>query len=659
MRTFSYLLLTGLICATFQNGLAQLSPRIANYDIQVVLDSDNKTLSAKQIVNFKNPSTDTIRDLQFHLYYNAFKNTKSTFYQDQDGFSEFGNFEKTDICTWSWINIDGIKDEAQNDLSSKMQFITPDDDNEDDQTVVQVILNQPIFPGESAQFFLNWNSKIPNVRPRTGYNKDFYHFVQWFPKLGVYEPAGMRQREKGGWNCHQYHASGEYYADFGSYKVQIDVPANFVVGASGSMLEQTKKGDRKIWTYGIDDVIDFAWTCSPKFITRLDKWKEVELKILTYDEHAACGDKYFSIMKNALSYLDEHVGKYPYKTLTLIDPPLHGLFTGGMEYPTLITSINLCFLPDGVLTTETLTTHELIHQYFMQMIATHEVEEPWLDEGFTTYFEGRILDHFHGEKTSLMNWRGWRVGNGEYNRGEFFGNENPKIASNSRKSWEFRHGGYGPVSYNKTAVWLKTLEGMVGVETMDAIMKTYFDRWKFSHPSGRDFEAVASEVVYDRHGNKFGENLNWYFDQVIRGTAICDYKLAEIENLEIPAPSGFIDNNTECVETDFDNPIYNLSRVIVHRLGEVQLPVDIQINFEDGSSEMKYWDGKDRSIDFTFKGERKIVSAEIDPERKIYLDKNFLNNSLSIKHQRKGLLFHFHEFLRAAQNSLQTLSMFI
>ncbi len=662
MKTFLLRGLTGslLLFALATNAFAQpLSPRTANYIIQAKLDVDTKQISASQELTFNNPSADTIRELQFHLYYNAFKNTLSTFYTDQDRISQFGNFEDSEQCTWSWIEVNEINDPNGLDLSDKMKFISPDDANPNDQTVLSIPLIEPIMPFASSTFNLKWKSKIPNIRPRTGYNKDFYHFVQWYPKLGVYESEGVRGRAKGGWNCHQYHANGEYYSDFGNYSVTMDVPKDFIVGASGKEVEKKEEGDRCKWTFQVNDVIDFAWTCSPKFFEFKDKWKHVDLRILTYDSHAACRDKYFEILKNGLSYLDEHVGEYPYPTLTLIDPPLHGLFTGGMEYPTLITSINLCFLPNGFKTTETLTTHELIHQYFMQMVATHEVEEPWLDEGFTTYYEGRILDYYLGEKTSFLNWRGWRVGNGEYNRGEFFAMNNPKIAPNATKSWQFKHGGYGPISYNKTAIWMKTLEQMVGVETMDNIMRTYFERWKFKHPCGNDFEEIASEVVYEAHGNKFGENLDWFFDQVIRGTNVCDYKLASITNQKVPKPSGFIDGQENCVDTDFENEEYILSKVILHREGEIKMPIEVVITFADGTIKREEWNGKSRSIDFSYKGNNEIVSAEIDPERKIYLDKNFLNNSLSVKHQRKGLLFHFHEFLRAAQNVLQTLTMII
>jgi len=184
--------------------------------------------------------------------------------------------------------------------------------------------------------------------------------VQWFPKLGVYEKAGMRYAEEDQWNCHQYHSSGEYYANFGTYDVSIKVPKGYIVGASGELAEKKETSDSTTWRYVIDDVIDFGWTASPQFVETKERWKNVEIKLLTYPEHVHCAGRYFGAVKAAFAYMDTHVGEYPYSTLTIVDPPIHGLFTGGMEYPTFISSVSFCFLPVGVRTPETLVVHEFI-----------------------------------------------------------------------------------------------------------------------------------------------------------------------------------------------------------------------------------------------------------------------------------------------------------
>ncbi len=642
MRYFILLWLM-ILCIKGMAQNAPLSPRIANYEMDVFLDVENKQVQGETLLDWKNTSTDTITSLQFHLYYNAFKNNESTFLKDGTDFPDFLESQESACERWAWMEVQKIMDEQGNDLVVNMRYIHPDDDNDKDETVLEVPLTTPVLPNQSIRLQMDWLSKIPNIAARTGYNKDYYFMAQWFPKVGVYESAGMRYAEKGQWNCHQYHSSGEYYADFGVYEVAINVPGNFVVGSSGTLINQQEEGDRKIHTYRVEDVIDFTWTASPHYVVQETTWKHVSIRLLTYPEHRHFASRYFKTIKNAMEYLEKYVGEYPYETLTIVDPPIHGLFTGGMEYPTLVSSLSFCFLPVGIKTPETLTTHEFVHQYFMQMLATNEQEEPWMDEGFTTYFEGRILDHYEGEKTSTIDTWGIKAGNVEFNRAEFLAMDNPKIADANRWSWEYVHGGYGEIAYNKTALWLRTLEGIVGIETMNEIIKTYFDRWKFKHPCGQDFFDIVNEIVPKNHGDEFGENMDWFFEQVFYGSDICDYSVASIENREVNAKEGFMGDLEDCVWVEADGDDNGVgeslfkSEVVLYRLGEVKLPLEVQINFEDGQSVLEKWDGKARSTDFKYVGKNKIVSVEIDPERKIYIDKNFLNNSRSVEVQQMGI----------------------
>ncbi len=634
-----------------------LSPRIANYDIEVELDVDNKKIYGKQTLHWKNPSTDTIYELQYHLYYNAFKNSKTTFMRERD-------FDLLDAdeaeCSWSYVDIHTIKDEYGNDLSLNMEYIQPDDGNKYDQTVLRVPLKQPVLPNETIDIHLDWTGKIPKVRPRTGYNKDYFFMVQWFPKVGVYEPAGMRYATKGQWSCHQYHSNGEYYSDFGNYKVAITVPKNYKVGASGVLKNESIEKGKKVYTYEVEDVIDFAWTTSPHFIEKKTIWKTVEIRFLSYPDQEHLAERYFTAIKNAMEYLDEHVGVYPYPTLTIVNPPFHGIFTSGMEYPTLITTLSFCCLPQGVKTIETIAVHEFIHQYFMQMVATNEQEEPWMDEGITTYYEGRILDHYYGEKTSTIDFLGIKVGNIEYNRIEFFNMWNPKIADNTFFSRDFKRGGYGPISYNKTAIWLRTLEGLVGIETMNKIMKTYFERWKFDHPCTRDFINVVNEVVWSDHGDRFGPNMNWFFDQVLYGSDICDYELGSVRhNKESNLYGYYTDIETcESPEQEFSEGAQLDATIVAYRNGEIIMPVEILVEFKDGTSVLEHWDGKARSKEFTYPG-KELECVELDPERKIWIDKSFLNNSITLKSQEPAIRKYFTQFMGWIQNTMQTMSMLI
>jgi len=637
-----------------------LSPRIANYIMHISLDNDKKMLDGATTLNWKNPSpTDTVRTLQFHLYYNAFRNTESTFNKERaDGNSFMGRIDvKSD--PWGWSEIMEMQDEAGNDLSANMKYIQPDDDNIGDRTVLEVALTKPVLPNQSTTVNFKWKAKIPNKAARTGHHKDFYFFAQWFPKVGVYEPAGMRYAEKGAWNCHQYHSSGEYYSDFGVYDVYLKVSENFVIGSSGELKSKVKDGEFNVWNFYVEDVIDFAWATSAQFKIAERKWKDVDIKLLYYPGKEAFVERYFTNITNAFSYMDEYVGAYPYPTFTIIDAPIYGIFSGAMEYPTLMTCISASFLPKGLKFTEALTAHEFIHQYFMQMVATHEVEEPWMDEGFTTYYEMRVMDEFEGKNTSAVDFLGVKMGSSEFNRAEYLSEDNPKIAEGNRRSWHYEHGGYGTIAYNKTGMWLKTLEGLIGTDVMDEVMQTYFERWKFKHPKGQDFIDVVNEIVPQFHQEKYGDDMNWFFEQVLYSSDVCDYKVASISVNEIVPKAGVYDINKSAIIPEEEDEKVFVSKVVINRTEGLKLPVEIEVFFDDDSSTLEFWDGKDRSVDFKYTGTKKVVAANIDPERKIDLDINFLNNSHSIEHQHIGVRKYVAQFISLLQQVMQVITVFI
>lgn len=637
---------------------AQLSPPIASYDIKVRLDTAEKKLYGTQVLLWNNPSADTIRELQYHLYFNAFRNTKSTFMKEADNFSFLVDGLRKN-CGWGWTEVQSIRDEEGNELGRNMEYIAPDDGNADDRTVLRVPLSQPVLPGGSVKIALDWASKIPRAAARTGYNQDYYFMAQWFPKVGVYEPAGVRFAEKGQWNCHQYHAEGEYYSDFGVYNVEITVPEGFTVGASGMLQGVQEEAGSKTWSFQAEDVIDFTWSASPHFKEMKETYNGIEIRLLAYPYHEHLRDRYFKAIRFAIDFCSAKFGDYPYSALTVIDPPLHGMFSSAMEYPTLISTANLCFLPRAVRTSELLLVHEFVHQFFMQMVASNEQEEPWLDEGITNYYEARIMDELFGEQSSTVDFLGFRFGNMESNRGAFFGMANPKIADYNRFSWQFPEGSGHAISYSKTTLWLRTLEGLLGTEALDEIIRTYFQRWRFRHPCGRDFIAVVNEVVQQKYGDEFGPGLSWFFDQVLYGTELCDYAVASISNEPISLPAGIFEDTEDCIRTEDARPPQFRSKVIVYRLEGLYFPVEVAVTFEDGSVVTEHWDGKGRSQEFVYEGRSKAVIAEVDPERKLYLDKNFINNSLALEPPVAGVRKYVLQFLFWMQNAMQSLSVLV
>lgn len=644
-----------LLIALSSGSQAPLSPRIANYDMEITLDTEEKKLYGKTILNWKNTSSDTIRALQFHLYYNAFKNTESTFFESGE-IPELLSEGLKYSCDWSYSAIISMKVNEGNELKNNIKFIQPDDNNVQDQTVISVVLENYILPEENSRITFTWEAKIPKTMPRTGYNQDYYFFAQWYPKVGVYEAEGVRYAEEGKWNCHQYHSMGEYYSDFGVYNVRLHLPDSYIVGASGELIKKEKTDSGTIWTYRAEDVIDFSWTCSPHYVEKKDQWKDIEISFLTYPNHIHFKDRYFKTIKNAMSYLDEHLGKYPYNTLTIVDPPIHGLYTGGMEYPSFISSLSFNFFPTGFKTIETLTTHEFIHQYFMQMLATHEQEEPWMDEGITTYYEGRILDHYEGKNSSTIDWLGITIGNRQYNRAEYLSSGNTMVADNSYKARDFKHGGYKAIAYNKTTVILETLEGMIGLESMDEMMKQYFETWKFKHPSGKNFVDLAVAYVNALPGKPLGMEASDFFSQTLYGVGACDYILSDIQNNIITKPAGYLTTTENCVllsEPDKEKPLVYNSKIIIRREGELKLPVNVKIEFDNGEEKIERWDGKSRSTEFVYRGVSKIIRATVDPERKITIDNNYLNNGRSVKRGNKGLRKYGYKIITGLQHFIE------
>ena len=636
-----------------------LSERTASYDIAVKLDVEHHQLQATQTIYWENPSDDTIRSIPFHLYLNAFKNTESTFYRESLGSGRFPDLEQTTEANWGWINIDKIKIENGEDLSSQLRYIHPDDDNAEDQTVVELVLSEPILPRAKTTLKLDWTAKIPKIVMRTGYSKDFYLQAQWFPKIGVYEPAGMRFAKTGAWNCHQYHPTTEYYADFGNYNVSINAPAEFMVGASGTRTKVVDESDNtKTHHFHGEDIIDFTWTASPNFEVVKDEYLGVELELLINAEYHCCTHRYLESAKHAMKYLGDRLMPYPFPKLTIVVPPFHGVNVGAMEYPTLVTAPGMYGFPDWLRTPEYFVIHEFVHQYFMMMVATNEFEEAWMDEGFTSYWKSRILDDAYGVKNSVIDLRSVRMGAMEFFRSRYVGMDNIHLAESTRAGWEYPDGSPRALFYSKPATWLKTLEGIVSIETMDEIMKTYFHRWKFKHPCRYDFIEVVNEVVAEKHGDEFGENMDWFFDFVLYGTGACDYAVGSIRHNETATAAVGIWEDSLNIKKQ--NPLKKYrAKVVLERLEEIQVPIDILVHFVDGSEVWERWDGKSRTHGLTYDTDVQIEYVTIDPLQKIYMDVNILNNSKRTKPNTRGIWAYVSSWAMRIQQVFQGISFFI
>jgi hypothetical protein len=631
-----------------------LSARPANYDINLTLDDATHNIDAAQTIRFTNQSPEPVATLRMYMYLNAFKNTESSFLKGASNIFGQGFTNRTQD-EWGWIEVAQITRMGGPDLSAGMRYIQLDDGNPGDQSVLEVTLDKPLAPGETASFDLKWKAHIPKTIARAGHSKDFYLFCHWFPQLGVWE---QNKAGKWDWNCHQFFRTTEFYADFGVYDVRITADNKFVMGASGCLVDEKNNGNGTTTRhYHVEDVIDFAWSVYPRFTVQEERWHDVNIRLLIAPEHAALGVRYRTALKFALEYLEQHVGKYPYSSITVVDPPFHGLRSGLMEYPTLVTVGTFYGMPEDIRLTESLVVHEFVHQYFMGMVSNNEKEEAWLDEGFVTYFEDRIIDAAYGEKHSLFDIWGYQVDNREQTRVEYTTMANPREGTVARPGWFFSDHNFKALIYSKTATTLRTVQELIGSEKMDELIKTYFEKWKFHHPKGADFMAVLKSELQAKQDSAFAQQVYGLFETSIFDAKVLDYAVVSITNEVLPLPQGVFGASSASLtyqNGQGSGPI--LSKVELQRKGDWIFPVELVVTFEDGSSKILSWSGKEGTKIFEFSGPSKVLSAQIDPQHKIGLDVDWNNNSLTLQPETASLWKYAAKAIFWIQNLFQTLS---
>ena len=635
---------------------APLSNRTANYDIKLSLDHDAKTIAATETLIWINHSPVPVNEVRLYMYINAFKNNNSTFLKGASNI--FGNtFDERIAEDWGWINVDEAIQRGSGALT-EMRYIQPDDGNIDDQSVLQVPLQQTIAPGDTLFLDMKFTAKMPRIIARTGYSdKDYFAFLHWFPQAGVFE---QNKNGEWGWNCHQFFRTTEFYADFGNYDVEMTLSNHLEIGASGCKISEkdNKNGTRTV-KYHVEDVIDYAWVCYSNFEEHVDQWRHVEIKAMVPTEHQKLAPRLIQAAKNALEYLDENVGSYPFPTLTIIDPPLQGLQSGLMEYPTLVTGGSVYGVPAGFRGVESLIVHEFTHQYFMMMLASNEKEEAWLDEGFVTYYEDRIGKHFFGEKHSQLDLFGYHQGNREMSRVEYTSMDNPASGATVDQGWNNKKTRARELVYQKTGTMLVTMERLIGLETMDKLIKTYFEKWKFKHPRGEDFVEVALEVVEQEKGLEMKKVIESLLQQGIYEASYCDYQLTSATSRKKTTVTGLLEKDDSLVFNEEKELDIYLNAIRVDRKGDLILPTEIEIIFNNGETKTLEWNGKKPSHLFEFESNSPILSAHLDPEQKIYLDLDLNNNSFTVEPATSVFWKYALKMMFWVQNVLQSVGMFI
>jgi hypothetical protein len=621
------------------------SPRNASYSIDARLLPESHTVEGSLVLDWRNTSGVALDSFPFHLYWNAFRNNLSTSARgtgrraahlpDTDPERGFG---------WSAVRSVRLLGATEVDLTPTLRYIQPDDDNSADWTVMEVRTPQPIAPGASARFRIEWTAKIPSgVVGRAGWVHDYNFIVQWFPKIGVYW--------KGAWNCHQFHATTEFFADYGVYDVRLTVPDGYVVGATGRQQGEATRNPDGSGTLRFlqEDVHDFAWTASRRFLERKGRFDDpgyppVEIRLLLQPEHADLAERYIEATKITLRGYGAWSAPYPYAQITVVDPAWSSA-SGGMEYPTLFTGGASVFAPEAAQNPEAVTIHEAGHQFWYGLVGNNEFEEAWLDEGFNRYHDMKASFAALGPRNWERRYFGLREKDGKVRSGlailapgVFIGRgesilsqlrESGEADVMSRRAWEYLDtDSYGLNSYGKPALTLQTLEALVGDETMTRILRTYARRYRFAHPTTADFVATVNEVT--------GQDFGWFFAQTFDSSGLVDYSVT-VKNTPARSLEGY--ENTGAVEPKL-RPVLDAKakaklektgpfdpEVVVRRLGEARLPIELRVEFADGSVAEEHWDGQYRWARFAYPGHAKVKRAVVDPQGKLALDLDPSNNS--------------------------------
>jgi hypothetical protein len=591
------------------------SPRNASYVLEARLDPAARLIHGRGRLTWRNVAAVPAAELRFHMYWNAWRSPASSWLREQ-ALGRDPSLAGRPEAERGWIDLTSLalaSTEGAVDLLPRARYIAPDDGNTADQTVLAVLLDSAVAPGASIDVDFAWTARVPRVYARTGVLGDFFFIAHWFPTIGVFTDDG--------WHCRQFHAATEFYADFGVYDVRLTVPRGWTVGASGRERGRTDEADgTTTHHYAAEDVHGFAWTTSPDLLDLRERFDvaglpPVNMRLLLQPEHRNQADRHFAATRATLEAFGTWFGPYPYDHLTIVDPvtivnvEAQGGGAGGMEYPTLFTAGTRLYAPSRYSQPEEVTIHEAGHQFWYGIVATNEVDHAWMDEGLTTYGTARVMDEmfrdrFVRQSRYFGGFLPWPHDDIPWSR-EHYGDRFPiyLVAPDwdapARPTWQYWPGTAVSTTYAKSALWLHTLERLLGWETMQRIMATHFARGAFRHPTPDEFFRTASDVS--------GRDLAWFFDAVYRQSATFDYAVEHV---------------TRVAALDASDSI-----VVVRRLGTGAFPIDVRVAFEDGRSVTEHWDGRAEWHAFKYAGAAPVSAVEIDPARILLLDLNVTNNT--------------------------------
>lgn len=525
-----------------------------NTTLKVKLNDKNHTLSAFERIEYINHSPDTLNFIYLHLWPNAYSNNSTAMGKQND--------ENGDLDFHFADSIDrGFIDSLDFKINGETAKVVADPDHVD---IVKLHLNSPLAPEEKLTITTPFRIKIPlGIYSRLGHIGESYQITQWFPKPAVYD--------KNGWHPIPYLSQGEFFSEYGSYDVEITVPKNYVVGATGDLVDNQEEIDflnsraeytlkqfenNKIPVYNKagypnmrfpesssefktlyfhqSNVHDFAWFADKRYHVLKG---EVELphskrKVTTWamftNNEADLWEKSIEYLNDATYYYSLWNGDYPYNHVTAVDGSISA--GGGMEYPN-ITVIGESYTDFAL---EQVIVHEVGHNWFYGILGSNERIHAWMDEGLNTFNENRYTETKYPEMKmdalGLPNNINEKLGlnaygiRGLYDLGYLMNARRNYDQAIETSSEDFTSTNYGAIVYGKTGIGFDYLLAYLGDDLFDRCMHIYFDTWKFKHPHPMDIRNIFEKET--------GKDLSWFFDDYIKTTKKIDYAISGIKKTE-------------------------------------------------------------------------------------------------------------------------------
>ncbi len=529
------------------------------YRMEAVLDDRAEVLHGRARLRYTNNSANALDSVYFHLYLNAFRPNSAWARREL----EFGIRRFQDLSP---------EDQAFDHLHF-MRFegrpLTPLYPGAPDSTVVGFALPRAIQPGATVTFDMGWDARPSTLPRRQGRRGRHYDFAQWFPKVAVYDQRG--------WEPHALMPQGEFYGEFGTYDVTMDLAADQVVGATGVPIEGdpgwaavAASGFADSLFYGRDVygaapaaealgliegapaagrrrirwlakmVHNFAWSTAPDYTYEGGHLGKVAIHVLYEPGDTAWHEAALENTRTALAWLERIYGPFAWPQIT----SLHRIEGGGTEFPMVI------MLGGPGLG---LIIHELGHNYTMGILANNEWREGYLDEGFTS-FQTAWYFQTHGNPDI---WDRSFAGVASLDSA---GVSQP-LDLESAQFRDFRT--YNLMTYTKPSVVYRMLQAYLGDDVMARGLRAYYAENELTHVTLADFQHAMEEAS--------GQKLDWFFDEWFHTTDTLDYAVAGATTAEQPDGSW-------------------KTTVEVTRAGEAWMPVTLQVG-----SVRKRLDSHDRS----------------------------------------------------------------